>query len=76
MLYNDKDLPEGAILHLLNVDEKKRALFHMVLYRYWDLFPSTLPTWALPNQKLGDVHAIPLIEGVELVRKSMYRYSP
>ena len=29
-----------------------------------------------PNQKLGDIHEIPLVEGAEPVKKSIYRHSP
>ena len=76
ILYGDKDLLEGAIPHLLNVDEKYRMLLHMVLCKYCDVFPDTLPTQATPNWKLGDIHEIPLEEGTEPIWKSMYRYSP
>ena len=48
----------------------------MVLYKYCDVFPGTLPTRAPPNQKFGDVHEIPLVEGAVLIRKSMYRHNP
>ena len=65
MLYGSKDLPEGAIPHLLNVIEKNRASLHTILCMYWDTFPGTLPTRAPPNQKLGDIHKIPLEEGTE-----------
>ena len=41
-----------------------------VLYKYWDVFPGMLPTCAPPNQKLGNIHEIPLVEGAELVKKS------
>ena len=71
-----KDLQEGAIPHLLNVDKKYRALLHTVLNKYFDVFPGKLPTHALPNWKLGDIHEIPLVEGAEPVWKSMYRHSP
>ena len=71
-MYGDKDLPEGAIPHLLNVDEKNRASLCTVLYKYWDVFPGMLPTCAPPNWKLGDIHEIPLEEGAEPVWKSMY----
>ena len=71
-----EDLLEGAIPHLLNVDEKYRTLLCMVLCKYRDVFPGTLPTRAPPNQKLGDIHEIPLEEGAEPIWKSMYRHSP
>ena len=48
----------------------------MVLCKYWDAFPGILPMCALPNQKLGDLHKVPLVEGAKPVRKSMYRHSP
>ena len=67
ILYGDKDLPEGVIPHLLNVDEKYWTSLCMVLYKYHDIFPGTLPTQAPPNWKLGDVHKIPLEEGAEPV---------
>ena len=76
ILCGDKDLPEGAIPHLLNVDEKYRTLLGMVLCQYCNIFPGILPTQALFNQKLGDVHKIPLEEGVEPIQKSIYRHSP
>ena len=67
-----KDLPEGAIPHLLNVDEKNRALLCIVLCKYWYIFPGTLPISTLPNQKLGDIHKIPLEEDAKPAWKSMY----
>ena len=45
----------------------------MVVCKYWDVFPGTLSTRAPPNWKVGDVHEIPLVEGPEPVRKSIYR---
>ena len=75
-MYGDKDLPEGAITYFLSVDEKNRALLHTVLCKYRDVFPRTLHTQAPPNQKLGDIHEIPLEEGTEPVWKSMYQHSP
>ena len=72
ILYGEKDLPEGAILHLLNVDERNRASFHSTLCKYRDVFPGTLPTQAPPNQNLGDIYKISLIEGAEPIQKSMY----
>ena len=48
----------------------------MVLHKYQDVFPGILPIHALPNQKLGDIHEILLVEGTEPVRKSIYRHSP
>ena len=44
----------------------------MALYKYHDVFPGTLPTCAIPNQKLGDVHEILLEKGAEPIWKSMY----
>ena len=76
ILYSNKDLPEGVIPHLLNVDKKNRVSLCMVLYKYWDVLPGTLPTRALPNWKLGDVCKIPIKQGAEPVRKSMYTHSP
>ena len=76
ILYCDKDLPEGVILHLLNVAEKNRALLCTVLCKYQDVLPGKLSTCALPSWKLGDVHKTPLVEGAKPVRKSMYRCSP
>ena len=35
-----------------------------------------LPTQALPNQKLGDVHEVPLVKDDEPINMSMYRHSP
>ena len=61
---------------LFNIDEKRRASLHMVLYNYQDLIPVTLLTRAPPNWKLGYIREIPLVEGTEPVRKSMYRESP
>ena len=71
-MQGDKDLPEGAIPHLPNVDEKNRALLCTILSKYRDVFPGTLPTQAPPNQNPVDIHKIPLEEGIELVQKSMY----
>ena len=71
-MYGNKDLSEGAIPNSLNVDEKNRASLCMVLDKYQDVFTSMLPICAPPNQKLGDVQEIPLIEGAKPVRKSMY----
>ena len=48
----------------------------MVLCKYHDVFPGMLPTRAPPNQKLGDIHEIPLEEGAKPIWKSMYRHSP
>ena len=48
----------------------------MVFFKYCDIFPGTLPTQAPPNQKLGDIHEIPLEEGAKPKQKSMYRHSP
>ena len=76
ILYSNKEILEGMIPHLLNVDEMCRALLGMVLCKYQDVFPGMLPTHALSNWKLGDLHEIPLMEGAKLVRKSMYRHSP
>ena len=70
------DLPEGAIPHLLNVDEKYRTPLRTVLCKYCDIFPGTLPTRAPPNWKLGDIHEIPLEEGAKPVQNSIYRHSP
>ena len=75
-MYGDKDLPEGAILHLLNIDEKYRISLYILLCKYNDLFPGTLPIQAPANQKLGDIHEIPLEEGAKPIWKSMYRHSP
>ena len=75
-LYVNKDLLEVAIPHLLNVDEKNRALLCMVFCKYQDVFPGILPTQAPPNQNLGDIHDIPLVEGAKPIQKSMYRHSP
>ena len=72
ILYRDKDLPEGAIAYLLNIDEQYRTTLHMVLCKYHNVFPGALPTRAPPNRKLGDVHEILLIEGAEPIWKSMY----
>ena len=70
-MYGDKDLPEGTILHLFNVDEKYRESLHMVFCKYWDVFSGVLPICAPLNWKLGDIHLILLVEGVEQVMKSM-----
>ena len=72
ILYGEKDLPEGAIPHLPNVDEKNRASLHTILCKYRDVFPWMLPTRATPNRTLIDVYEIPLEEGAEPVQKSMY----
>ena len=40
ILYGDKDLPEEAIPHLLNVDAKYRILLYTVLCKYRNVFPS------------------------------------
>ena len=40
-----------------------------VLLKYCDIFLSTLPTWALPNLKLGDIYEILLVEGAAPIRK-------
>ena len=53
------------------MNKKNRELLHMVLCKYWDVFPGTMPTHELPNQKLGGIHDIPLVEGAESVWKSM-----
>ena len=71
-MYRDKHLPERAIPHLLNVDEKNRASLHTILAKDWDVFPGTLPIRAPPNWKLGDVYKIPLEEVAKPVQKSMY----
>ena len=76
VLYRDKDLPEGAIPHLLNVDEKNRALLYTVLYKYRDVFHAILTIHVPSNQKLGDIHKIPLEKGAKPVWKSMYQHSP
>ena len=44
ILYGDTNLPECAIQHLLNLDEKYRTLLCTVLCKYCDVFPGTLPT--------------------------------
>ena len=64
------------IPHLLNVDEKYRALLHMVLCEYCDVFLVMFPTHGPPNWKLGDIYEIPLVQGAKLVRKSIYRHRP
>ena len=51
-------------------------MLRMVLCKYRNVFPGALPTQAPPNQKLGDVHEIPLVEGAEAIQKSMYQHSP
>ena len=58
------------------MDEKNRASLHMVLCKYWDVFHGILPTCAPPNWNLGDVYEMTFVEDDELVRESMYRYSP
>ena len=64
------------IPYLLNVEERYRAWICIVLGYYRDIFPGALPTLAPPNQKLGDIHKIPIVEGTKPKRKSMYRHSP
>ena len=54
----------------------KTLQLHMVLYKYWVEFLGMLLIHTPPNQKLGDVHKIPLVEGAKQVRKSIYRHSP
>ena len=62
--------------NLFNIDEKYRTLLPTVLYKYYDVFPGTLPTQAPPNWNLGDVYEIPLEEGAKPIQKSIYRHSP
>ena len=74
MLYSDKNVPEVSIPHLIIVEQRHQASLYMVLYWYCDVFWGKVPTQVLPNQKLGDVHEIPLVEGGKPIRKSMNRY--
>ena len=66
-MYSDKNLIKGAILHLINMGEKYKALLCMVLCEYWDEILGMLPICARPNCKLGDVNKIALVEDAKLV---------
>ena len=58
------------------MDAKNTASFYTVLYKYRGIFPGLMPTRVPPSWELRDIHEIPLVEGAEPVRKSMYRQSP
>ena len=58
------------------IRKNRRVLLDTVLYYYHDIILGTLPIQAQPNWKLGDIHEIPLMEGAEPVKKSIYSHSP
>ena len=76
LLYGDPSLPDGAVPHLLAAPELCKSLLRQLFKDYKALFPASLPTTTPPDRGLGDVHAIPLIEGAKPVHKTMYKHSP
>ena len=76
LLYSDPSLPDGAVPHLLATPDSCKAPMKKLFQDFKALFPAKLPTTAPPDRGLGDVHAIPLIEGAKPVHKAIYKRSP
>jgi len=73
LLYNDKNLPQGAAAHLATatpeVKEKLINLFEEFKY----IFPAKLPLTVPPNRGVGDEHVISVEPGSKIPARPPYR---
>ena len=56
MLYEDPELLDGAVLHLLGLPKEQRGVIEHLLKEFKGVFPAKLPKHVLPDRGLENVH--------------------